>query len=61
VKIDRQADDTVAITWHQPFPITPPGPAQPGALASVSRFRDQLDVFWIAPDGSVATTFWTVG
>jgi hypothetical protein len=47
--------------WQPPFPITPPDPAQPGALASVSRFRDQLDVFWIAPDGSVATTFWTVG
>jgi Domain of unknown function (DUF4185) len=44
--------------WHPPFPITPSGAARPGSpLAAVTRLDGALDVFWIGPDGAVATTW----
>src|SRR4029077_6213258 len=44
---------------HQPFPITRPGAAQEGsAIASVGRTPNHLDVFWIGPDGAVASTWY---
>jgi hypothetical protein len=44
--------------WHGPFPITPPGAARVDApLAAVTRLDGALDVFWIGPDGAVATTW----
>jgi hypothetical protein len=50
-----QVDDGV---WHKPFPITPPGAAGPApALAATTRLGGALDVFWVGPDGAVATTW----
>ena len=44
---------------HQPFPITGPGAAQPGsAVASTSRSADQMDVFWVGPDGAIGSMWW---
>jgi len=44
--------------WHPPFPITPAGAARPGSpLTAVTRLEGALDVFWIGPDGAVATTW----
>jgi hypothetical protein len=44
--------------WHPPFPITPPGAARSDSpLAVVTRLQGGLDVFWIGPDGAVATTW----
>ncbi|PRY40496.1 hypothetical protein [Umezawaea tangerina] len=45
--------------WTRPFPITPPGAAAAGsALAVVNRSGGgQLDMFWIGPDGAVASTW----
>src|SRR5713101_739072 len=42
--------------WHPPFPATPPAAAD-SPLAAVTRFADALDIFWIGPDGAVATTW----
>jgi hypothetical protein len=45
-------------TWHLPFPITPPGAARGDSpLAAVTRLEGALDMFWIGPDGAVATTW----
>ena len=44
--------------WNAPFNIAPAGSALPGAVASVSRTPDHLDVFWVAPDGSVRSAWW---
>jgi hypothetical protein len=44
--------------WQPPFPIAPAGHAQAGALDTVARTSQNLDVFWIGPDGGVGTTFW---
>jgi hypothetical protein len=62
-------DGAIASTWwigggqgwgdHAPFNIAPAGSATPGAsIAAVGRTPKQLDVFWIAPDGSVMTHWW---
>jgi hypothetical protein len=43
----------------KPFKITPPHAARSDSpLAAVSRFRDQMDVFWIDRSGAVASTYW---
>ena len=54
-------DSAPGCSWgdHQPFPITPPGAAGAGSgLTAVSRSADQLDVFWVGPDGGVGSTWW---
>jgi hypothetical protein len=44
---------------HARFPIAPAGSAGPGSgLSAVARTQQHLDVFWIAPDGSVGTQWW---
>src|SRR6185312_14925954 len=45
---------------HGPaFPIAPAGSARPGApIAAVARTADNLDVFWVRPDGAVASQWW---
>ena len=41
------------------FPIAPAGSASPGApIAAVARTADNLDVFWVRPDGAVASQWW---
>ncbi|MGW2781637.1 hypothetical protein ACWC3X_10350 [Streptomyces populi] len=46
--------------WLRPWPITAPAAARypAGALTVVSRVRDQLDLFWVRPDGGVSTAWW---
>jgi hypothetical protein len=45
--------------WHAPFPLTPPGAARVDSpLVAISRSVDHLDLFWIGPDGAIATTWW---
>jgi hypothetical protein len=45
--------------WHDAFPITPRGAARANSgVTAVSRFGGGLDVFWIGPDGAIATN-WT--
>jgi hypothetical protein len=46
--------------WLRPWPITTPAAARhpAGALSVVSRVRDQLDLFWVRPDGGVSTAWW---
>ena len=54
-------DGAPGANWgdHQPFAITPPGAAQAGSrLAAVARMPNHLDVFWVGPDGAVATQWW---
>ncbi len=54
-------DATLGLGWgdHRPFPITPPGAAQPGSrVAAVARTPNHLDVFWVGPDGGIGSTFW---
>jgi len=41
-----------------PWPLAPPGSAQPGALAAVARTPEVEDVFWIGPDGGIGTIAW---
>jgi hypothetical protein len=54
-------DVTPGMSWgdHGPFPITPPGAAQPGsAVVAVARTPNHLDVFWVGPDGAIASHWW---
>ncbi|MFF0204366.1 hypothetical protein [Streptomyces sp. NPDC005017] len=46
--------------WLRPWPITAPAAARhpAGALSVISRVRDQLDLFWVRPDGGVSTAWW---
>ena len=46
--------------WLHPWPITAPAAARypAGALSVLSRTRDQLDLFWVRPDGGVSTAWW---
>jgi hypothetical protein len=44
--------------WHDPYSIAPPGHAAPGAVTAHSRHPEHIDVFWIAPDGSVCINIW---
>jgi hypothetical protein len=42
--------------WRPPFPVTPPGATRARSpLVALSRKDGWLDVFWIRPDGAVAT------
>ncbi len=44
---------------HGWFRIAPAGSARPGsALAVVARTPDNLDVYWLTPDGAVASNWW---
>jgi hypothetical protein len=44
--------------WHVAFPITPPGATRADSpLAASTRLEGALDVFWIGPDGAVASTW----
>src|SRR6185312_11726335 len=44
---------------HGAFRIAPAGSARPGsALAVVARTPDNLDVYWVTPDGAVASNWW---
>ncbi|MGP4092804.1 hypothetical protein, partial [Streptomyces sp. KR55] len=43
-----------------PFPIAGPNNAVPGAIAAFSRNPDQMDVFWVGPDGGVGSNFWNL-
>ncbi|MFI6959779.1 hypothetical protein ACIBJI_40740 [Nocardia sp. NPDC050408] len=44
---------------HNAFPIAPPGSADPASpITSVGRLPHHLDVFWIRPDGAIATQWW---
>ena len=44
--------------WHAPFAITESGAARDNSpLAAVTQFKGALDVFWVCPDGSVATAW----
>jgi hypothetical protein len=38
--------------------ISAPQTAEPRSLTAVSRLTNQIDIFWIAPDGSVWTNWW---
>jgi hypothetical protein len=63
-------DGAIASTWwdaapgcgwgdHQPFTVSPPGAAGPGSdLTAVSRNPQQVDLFWIGPDGAVGSTWY---
>jgi hypothetical protein len=63
-------DGAIASTWwnaapgrnwgdHQPFAVSGPGASGPGShLAAVARTPDHMDLFWIGPDGAVASTWW---
>jgi hypothetical protein len=45
--------------WNQPFLIAPASSAQPRSpVAAVARQANQLDVFWVGPDGSVRSNWW---
>ena len=44
--------------WHQPFTIAGAGQAAAGAVATLSRFTEHADAYWIGPDSSVRTNFW---
>jgi len=51
--------------WNRPtqLPRMPAGPNPPSApvssaIASVSRYSDHLDLFWVARDGSIMTSWW---
>jgi len=44
--------------WNAPFPITPPGAAASGAIGTVARTPNHLDVFWVGPDGGVGSNWW---
>ncbi|MBF6346873.1 hypothetical protein IU409_25660 [Nocardia cyriacigeorgica] len=44
---------------HTAFAIAPPGSAHPGSpVAAVARSADNVDVFWVRPDGAVCTQWW---
>ena len=44
--------------WHTPFPVTSAGAARANSpLAAITRLNGALDVFWIGPDGAIATTW----
>ena len=45
--------------WSPEFPVTDPGKVAAGAdVVSLSRAKDHIDLFWVAPDGAVGTTYW---
>jgi hypothetical protein len=45
--------------WNQPFSIAPPNSARWNSpVVAVARTSNHLDVFWIAPDGSISSAWW---
>jgi DUF1680 family protein len=40
------------------FAATPAGQAANGPVAVVARAPDHMDLFWVAPDGSIKSTWW---
>lgn len=50
-----------AAPWSDPVLIAGPGSAHIGAITAVSRESSHLDVFWVAPDGSVRAAWWHEG
>ncbi len=44
--------------WNTPFSIASPGSAVPSVLSAVGRLPEHIDVFWVAPDGSVGSNWW---
>jgi hypothetical protein len=49
------------IAWVAPFDVTPNKSApSKTSVASVSRNPDQVDIFWIAADGSISSAWWNV-
>lgn len=65
------ADGSVATNWwdlapgfgwhdHEAFSIAPPGSARPGSpIAAIARTPDDMEVFWISPDGAIAQRRWS--
>jgi hypothetical protein len=54
---DRKVDGG---KWHDPFALTGPKGARPDtSLTAVSRIADQIDAFWLAPNGAVTTAWWS--
>ena len=53
--------------WNQPFMLAPAGNAEPAVPRrrsggnAVARQANQLDVYWVGPDGSVRSTWWDQG
>ncbi|MFD3458858.1 hypothetical protein ACFWVM_04040 [Nocardia fluminea] len=44
---------------HGPYTVAPAGAAEPGsAVAAVARTPDNIDVYWVGPDGSVRSQWW---
>ncbi|MFT3879442.1 MAG: hypothetical protein QM703_07260 [Gemmatales bacterium] len=47
-------------TWHTPFGISPPNATRAGTqLTSITRGPDQVDVFYISPDGGINSVWWS--
>jgi hypothetical protein len=45
--------------WNNPFSVAPAKSAAPGSAVSVgTRQANHIDVFWVAPDGSVMSAWW---
>lgn len=62
--ITHWADATPKLGWadHPPFALTGPAAADPASgLAALARTPLHIDLFWIAPDGTVMTHFWDAG
>ncbi|MGI8524141.1 MAG: hypothetical protein ACR2K3_12660 [Nocardioides sp.] len=54
-------DGAPGCNWgdHQPFEVAAPASARTlSPLGLVSRTPDHLDVFWITPDGAIASNWW---
>ena len=43
------------------FQVAPPGSAQHGAIASLARNPDHVDVFWVTPNGRIGSVWWQRG
>jgi hypothetical protein len=44
--------------WTQVFNVAPPGSAAQGPVSALARLPFHIDVFWVAPDGSVKSNWW---
>jgi hypothetical protein len=44
--------------WNTPFEIASAGSAGPGPVTALARTPIHVDVFWVAPDGSVRSNWW---
>lgn len=57
-------DSAPGMSWgdHQPCSLTPPGAAGDNSgLAALSRAPNQLDVFWVSPNGAIGSQWWHAG